>query len=227
VKCGDLRRREKAMKTGENHVLYYEDGEVVFEKDSIGSDMYIIESGEVEISLPIRDRKTTLVVLGKGSLFGEMALFTSASRSATATAIGMTTLRPFTREEALQLMQEDSQFAVTILQTLIGRLRTTNSILKVLIAKLYDLSDIVMEGFIPKRRPMKIGQILIEMDCLTKIQLERSLQRQKEMREFQGRDKLVGEIMMDSGIITKEQLRNALAEQQLAAGDRDERDIDR
>ena len=32
----------------EDYILYYEDGEVIFEEDSVGQEFYIIESGKVE-----------------------------------------------------------------------------------------------------------------------------------------------------------------------------------
>ena len=38
-------------------ILYYEDGEVIFEENSIGDEIYIVESGKVEISRRINGRK--------------------------------------------------------------------------------------------------------------------------------------------------------------------------
>jgi hypothetical protein len=61
---------------------------------------------------------------------------------------------------------------------------------------------------VEERRPPKIGEILMEMGYVTKLQLEICLQRQ---REIEGR--LLGEIMVESGIITSEQLLRGLAEQ--------------
>jgi CRP-like cAMP-binding protein len=194
-------------------IVQFEDGEVIFEEDSIGNEMYIIESGKVEISQRIGGRRTTIAVLGRGDFFGEMAMFTGAPRSATASAVGRTTLMSFSMEEMLQRMQTNAQFAVTVLQILINRLRSTTSTLRTLIARMYEFGEGFAEGIFPERRAMKIGEILIEMGCLTKLQLERSLERQKELREQE--HKPLGEIMIGSGIITDEQLRRALAEQEM------------
>jgi response regulator RpfG family c-di-GMP phosphodiesterase len=58
---------------------------------------------------------------------------------------------------------------------------------------------------------MKIGEVLIEMGCLTFSQLQRILQRQKE--DDTDRDKRLGQMMIEAGLITKEELDEALAEQ--------------
>ena len=194
-------------------IVQFEDGEVMFEEDSVGNEMYIIENGKVEISQRIGGRRTTIAVLGNGDFFGEMAMFTGAPRSATAPAVGKTTLISFSMEEMLQCMQTNTQFAITVLQILINRLRSTTSTLRTLIARMYEFGEGFTEGIFPEKRSLKIGEILIEMGCLTKSQLERYLQKQKELLEH-GR-KLLGEIMIESGIITDEQLRKALTEQQI------------
>jgi len=160
----------------------------------------------------------TIAMLGKGDLFGGMAMFEGAVRSATAVAVGKTTLASFSVEEILQCMQTDRQFAITILQALISRLSSTTSKLlfsRTLIARTYEFGDEFLDGFTPENWPVRIGEILMEMGCLTKLQLERVLQRQQETRTFADRQKLLGEIMVESGIVTNEQLRSALAEQQV------------
>ena len=198
-----------------NRILYYEDGEVIFEENSVGNEMYIIESGKVEISRRICGRKTTIVMLGKGDFFGEMAMFTDTPRSVTTLAVGRTTLMSFSIEEILQHVQTNFQFAVTLLQALMNRLHKTTFTLSTLIAKVYDFGDGFMENLLHENLPLKIGEILVEMDCLTKIHLERALQKQKEIHILEHRHKLLGEILIEAGIITQEQLRDALAEQRI------------
>jgi CRP-like cAMP-binding protein len=198
-----------------DRIIQYEDGEIIFEEDSVGDEMYIIESGMVEISQRIDGRKTTIAVLGKGDFFGEMAMFTSAPRSATATAIGKTMLMSFSMEEILQRIQTNVQFAITLFQTLVNRLRSTTSTLRTLIARMYEFGDGFTKGIFPEERALKIGEILVEMGYVTRIQLARSLQMQEEIRKLESGQKLLGEIMVESSIITEEQLRGALAEQQM------------
>ena len=196
-------------------ILYYEDGEVIFKENSVSTDMYIIESGKVEISQRVSDRRTIMAVLGKGDFLGEMAMLTDVPRILTAMSVGRTTLMAFCMEEILYNMQSDLQFAVNLLQALTNRLRNTNSLLGSLIARVYEFGDGFMVGAFPEVRALKIGEILVEMDYLTKPQLERSLQKQKEIHLLEHKHKLLGEIMVESSLITQEQLSNALAEQRV------------
>jgi CRP-like cAMP-binding protein len=196
-------------------ILYYEDGEVIFEENSTGDEIYIVESGKVEISQRINGRKTSIAVFGRSDVFGEMAVFADAPRAFTATAIGRTTLVSFSMTEILHLMQTDLRFAMNLLEALIRRLHNTTSTLANLIARVYDFGDSFMEGLLPEKKALKIGEILLEMGFLTSSQLERCLQKQKEVHILKREHRLMGEIMVESGIITEEQLRNALAEQRL------------
>ena len=59
----------------------------------------------------------------------------------------------------------------------------------------------------------KIGEILMEMGYVTRLQLEICLQKQKEMNKAGQRGKLLGEIMVESGIINTEQLLRGIEEQ--------------
>lgn len=64
---------------------------------------------------------------------------------------------------------------------------------------------------------VKVGEILMEMGCLTRLQLQRSLEKQKEVEMLthmlERKHKRLGEILVEFGIITEEQLHSALAEQ--------------
>lgn len=65
------------------------------------------------------------------------------------------------------------------------------------------------------RRSVRVGEILIEMGCLTTLQLERALSKQREA-DMRGDSHIpVGKILAESGVITSEQLQAALTEQQV------------
>jgi CRP-like cAMP-binding protein len=59
-------------------------GAVVFEEGDPGSRMHVIISGAVRIEKRVGERRLTLAVFRDGELFGEMARFEDAPRSATA-----------------------------------------------------------------------------------------------------------------------------------------------
>ena len=196
-------------------ILYYEDGEVIFKENSVSADMYIIESGKVEISQRVSNRRTIMAVLGKGDFLGEMAMLNDVPRLLTAVSVGRTTMMAFCMEEILHRMQSNFRFTVNLLQALTNRLQNTNSLLGSLIAKVYEFGDGFMENAFPEMRALKIGEILMEMGCLAKPPLERSLRKQKETHLLEYRHKLLGEIMVESSLITQEQLSDALAEQRI------------
>ena len=141
-------------------ILYYEDGEVIFEEDSIGKESYIIEDGKVEISQRINGKRIAIAVFGAGDFFGEMAVITDAPRSATATAVGKTTLLPLSDEMLLQRMQTDPQFTVKLFQTLVTRLRSTTSTLRTLISRMYAIDAGFVETIFPDERYMKAEEMI-------------------------------------------------------------------
>src|SRR4030042_4083288 len=66
----------------------YRKSEVIFEEGSTGSEMYLIHSGRVLLSVRRNQAKQVpLVVLNPGDFFGEMALVDDSPRSTTASAV--------------------------------------------------------------------------------------------------------------------------------------------
>lgn len=196
-------------------VLYYEDGDLIFGENSVINEMHVIESGGVELSKRINGKKTPIAILKEGDFFGEMVLFKDIPQDLTAMALGKTTLIALSQEELLKRMQNNLQFSINILQSLMNRLRNANSMLVALITRINDFNNSIINGLILEKRSLSIGEILIEMGFLTNSQLERALQKQKEKHLLSLEHKLLGEIMMEMGMITEAQLRNGLAEQQM------------
>jgi uncharacterized protein (TIGR02266 family) len=76
----------------------YEDGQVIIKEGSSGDWIYVVLSGEVEISKTIDGSKFVVEKLGPGDTFGEIGFMGSVKRTATATAVGTTTLGVIDRE---------------------------------------------------------------------------------------------------------------------------------
>ena len=89
----------------------FEDGEIVFEEGSTGRDMYVIQSGEVEIIKGTGDAAFVLAVLGRGEIFGEMALIDEKPRSATVVSITPCKLALIHKKEFDMLTEERSELA--------------------------------------------------------------------------------------------------------------------
>jgi CRP/FNR family cyclic AMP-dependent transcriptional regulator len=100
----------------------YADGESIFRQGHMGECMYVVSSGEVLIYREDRGTETVLARLGHGETFGELALFDQHPRSASARAIGDTTVRVISHEEFMDL---DCDLLIReMLVTLAQRLRS-------------------------------------------------------------------------------------------------------
>jgi CRP/FNR family transcriptional regulator, cyclic AMP receptor protein len=61
----------------------YQESDIIFEGNSLGSEMYVIHSGKVRLTTKKMGRDVILATLGPGEFFGEMALVDSFPRTAT------------------------------------------------------------------------------------------------------------------------------------------------
>lgn len=84
----------------------YDPGEIVFREGDIGSDLYFIISGEIEISKTKDDRKDVITTLGANDTFGEMALLSHTERNATATTLTQTEVRKVNHNDFDALLSE-------------------------------------------------------------------------------------------------------------------------
>jgi CRP/FNR family cyclic AMP-dependent transcriptional regulator len=103
----------------------YRKSEVIFEEGSTGSEMYLIHTGRVLLS--VRQNKTQqipLIILNPGDFFGEMALVDDSPRSATASAVeDDTELIVMDRARFLFMVRQQPEFALSLMHTLCQRLR--------------------------------------------------------------------------------------------------------
>jgi type IV pilus assembly protein PilZ len=76
----------------------YNDGQTIFKEGSSGDWVYIIISGSVEISKTVGDEKYIIEILKEGEVFGELGFIGGIKRTATAKAMGVTTLGIIDRE---------------------------------------------------------------------------------------------------------------------------------
>ena len=106
----------------------YRKSQVIFEEGSTGSEMYLIHSGRVLLSVRRNETQhVPLVVLNPGDFFGEMALVDDSPRSATASAIeDDTELIVMDRARFLFMVRQQPEFALSLMHTLCQRLRDLN-----------------------------------------------------------------------------------------------------
>jgi len=100
----------------------YPAASVIFPEGKPADHLYVILSGEVELSL----RGNALEVEKTGGLIGEMALFESANRGSTATALTDVRLARLDRHQLAGLMNENTEFSLQLMSVLANRLRAIN-----------------------------------------------------------------------------------------------------
>lgn len=102
--------------------LLYEKGDVVFSQGDSGGEMYIIQSGVVEVSRMRGDRKVVLTLLEKGDFFGEIALLDQRPRSASVSAVTRTRLLPLSRAAFLKHASYNAQIVLYLLKAISRRI---------------------------------------------------------------------------------------------------------
>ena len=109
-------------------------GELALRAGDRGETAYFILSGAVEVFIERDGRHVTLARLGKGEIFGEMAIIDPGPRSASVRAVEDTICIVTTYDDFTRSMAENPQFATEFLRTLVARLREAN-------ARIVELSD--------------------------------------------------------------------------------------
>ena len=103
----------------------YQPGEIVFSEGSPGTSMYVVLDGNIEIHVGGKP----IEVAGRGAIIGEMALIDSSTRSATVVAKDYCVLAQVNQSQFLSLMEEIPCFALSVMKTLVTRLRNMDAIM--------------------------------------------------------------------------------------------------
>jgi CRP/FNR family transcriptional regulator, cyclic AMP receptor protein len=111
-------------------------GQMIFHQGDVGTEMYIVASGHVNIHLPgDASRRVSLKDIASGEYFGELALFDDKPRSASALATTDATLLELSRDTLSGYLERRPRAAMAILRTMSERLRETNALLSQRVAK--------------------------------------------------------------------------------------------
>jgi CRP/FNR family transcriptional regulator, cyclic AMP receptor protein len=102
--------------------LDFKAGDVIFREGDPARELFIIQSGEVEIRLGNR----VLETLPQYGIFGEMALIDNAPRSATAVAVSEAKLVAVSEKQFLFLISNTPYFALNVMRVMARRLRAAN-----------------------------------------------------------------------------------------------------
>ncbi|MCP5522215.1 MAG: cyclic nucleotide-binding domain-containing protein [Verrucomicrobiales bacterium] len=110
----------------------YADGEIIIREGDEEDCLYVIQSGEVEVSQTVEGREVPLARLGKDDFFGETALFTRCKRTATVKARGEVRALTVDRSTLMRTIQENPSLAFRLLERLSQRVQELDQKLAVL-----------------------------------------------------------------------------------------------
>ncbi len=113
-------------------------GELIFGQGDLGTDMFIIQEGEVDIVKHIGNESHLLSHLEKGDFFGEMALMEAAPRTADAVAKSDVKVLVINGSRFDEMLRKNPEIAVRIIRKYSKRLREANTLLERLVGREVD-----------------------------------------------------------------------------------------
>lgn len=111
-------------------------GEALFKAGDAGEAMYLVSSGEVELSVVDRaGQKIVLTGRHRGDVFGELAMLDAGPRTATATAVVDTELLELDRSDLLLLVTQRPEAALHMLGAMGAMTRKADLLLRTRVAR--------------------------------------------------------------------------------------------
>ncbi len=105
-------------------------GEYVFREGDLGTEMFIIQDGTIEIRKRLGGEDRVLSRLEKGDFFGEMAVLENVPRSADARAVVATRLVAINGSRFDEMIRKNPEISVRIMRKYSSRLRAANLLLQ-------------------------------------------------------------------------------------------------
>ncbi len=109
-------------------------GETLFKEGDSGREAYIIDTGTIRVSRTTSGEQgeSTLAMLGRGDLFGELSLIDAKPRSANVTALTNVELIALDREDFMCGLKEDPTHMEDMLELFAARIRRTDELIAVM-----------------------------------------------------------------------------------------------
>lgn len=113
-----------------NFTVDFPAGEHIFREGDLGTEMYIVHEGRVEIAKAVGDESKVLATLEKGDFFGEMAILEDLPRAASARALTDVKVLMINGSTFDQMLRTNPEIAVRMMRKLSRRLRETDQLLR-------------------------------------------------------------------------------------------------
>lgn len=135
---------ERLRLAGHMRLRRYAKDEVVFHREDPASHLFVVASGTVKISIPDENGREVVFALYRGGdIFGELALFDGAPRSATVTALTETECLALSGQDLFDVLQKNP----VAMRKLLGLLA---QMIRRLSGRVGDLVFLDLEGRVAK-----------------------------------------------------------------------------
>lgn len=114
---------------------HFASGHAIVTEGEAGIAMFVISDGRVEVVKDEQGQEVKIDELGRGSFFGDMALFENFPRNATVRAVGDVTCLALTQWDVHAELRETPEVAIQLLKALVRRLREATDELAALKSK--------------------------------------------------------------------------------------------
>ncbi len=152
-------------------------GDMLFDANTSGDKVYIVEQGSVRISrVTAFGDETTLDVLGKGEVLGELASLDGQTRSARATCAEDSVLFSLERVELEKILQTNHKAAFNLLRELSARIRKADD---TIVTRLEEQRVAIESRFLKLHKLMDASRIInstLELDKLLGLIVEAATQ---------------------------------------------------
>jgi uncharacterized membrane protein len=119
-------------------------GQTIYRETELGGTLYILLSGEVEMSIKDDDGKKVVIdVLKPGDFCGELSLLDGGNRSATVTTTQPTRTLVLKREHLVDLLMKRPHMAQDMMVWLVKRIRRTDGLLRHRVSR--DPNEVIEE----------------------------------------------------------------------------------
>ena len=114
----------------EKYIVHHQMGEIIFSEGDIGTDMYIVQAGPVELLKAIGGETRVLSTLERGDFFGEMSVLEDVPRNASARAKSDVELVRINGATFDAMLKSNTEIAIRMMRKLSRRLREVTSMLE-------------------------------------------------------------------------------------------------
>ena len=107
---------------GDPGKIRLDQGQILFSKGDTAKDLYVVESGRLEVF----DGDQVLQTLGPDEIVGEMALIDGGPRSASVRAAAKSVVIQIDEKRFLRMVSDTPYFALRVMRVMVERLRNMN-----------------------------------------------------------------------------------------------------